>query len=299
MDRARVDRVAPTRDAAAAGLKQGFSAAPDPAPRPGAAGYARAAAPTSESVFRIGVFGRRGSGKTALVRRLAGLPPIPPVPDNGASVWHRCRLTGEGPAEVTESPALEDCAVHRMGMRDRIRTALAGVDLALLVMDPRAGYGEHEEGLLLAAEQATVPVLGVLSKGDLRLPHDQLADFLVERGLRVAGLSAWTGDGCLELATAIADIRAGRTAANRQAEHPAASVGARESVIVFVLPPASTAGGTGDASTDNADGAAAVDPAVVREVVAAGGTLVFCRPEELPDVLRRLAPVTPVRVHQR
>lgn len=252
--------------------------------------------PEAASVFRIGVFGRRGSGKTALVRRLAGLPPIPPVPDNGTSAWHRCRLTGVGTAEVTESPALEDCAAHRAGMRDRIRTALAGLDLALLVMDPRAGYGEHEEGLLLAAEQAAIPVVGVLSKGDLRLPHDQLADFLVERGLRVAGLSAWTGDGCAELAAAIAEIRKRGNADQREAcSAPPEDI--RGGVTVFILPPAEPGGSAGDSA--DASAGPAIDPAVVREVVSAGGTLVFCRPEELPDVLRRLAPATPVQVHHR
>ena len=182
------------------------------------------------------MFGRRGSGKTALVRRLAGLPPIPPVPDNGAPAWHRCRLAAVGALEVAESPALEDCAVHRTGMRDRIRTALAGVDLALLVMDPRAGYGEHEEGLLLAAEGAAIPVIGVLSKGDLRLPHEQLADFLAERGLRVAGLSAWTGDGCTELAAAIAEIQDAGSPYSPAAS-PETVAGTPGGVMVFVLPP--------------------------------------------------------------
>jgi hypothetical protein len=239
------------------------------------------------AVFRIGVFGRRGSGKTALVRRLAGLPPIPPLPDNGTAARHRCRLAGAGAAELTESHALEECAVLRAGMRDRIRSALAGMDLALLVMDPRAGYGEHEEGLLLAAEGAAIPVVGVLSKGDLRLPHDPLADFLVERGLRVAGLSAWTGEGCAELASAIAEIR-GAGPARWKPEPPAAAAEARGGVTVFVLP-----------SAVDKDGAAALDPLVVREVVSAGGTLVFCRPEELPEVLRRLSPFAPVQVRHR
>ncbi len=270
------------------------AASPRPLPSGGEVMSPGASAPSP--VFRIGVFGRRGSGKTALVRRLAGLPPIPPVPDNAASAWYRCRLDGEGAAEVTESPALEDCAAHRAGMRDRIRTALAGVDLALLVMDPRAGYGEHEEGLLLAAEQAAIPVVGVLSKGDLRLPHDQLADFLVERGLRVAGLSAWTGDGCPELAAAIAEVRAAG-AAERRVACPAAADDERGGVMVYVLPPA--AGNADGAAAVEAGSPVAVDPAVVREVVSAGGTLVFCRPEELPDVLRRLASLPPVQLHHR
>ena len=248
---------------------------------PAGGGVLPADARDSHSVFRIGVFGRRGSGKTALVRRLAGLPPIPPLPDNGPAAGHRCRLAGIGASEVTESPALEECAVHRTGMRDRFRTALAGVDLALLVMDPRAGYGEHEEGLLLAAEQAVIPVVGVLSKGDLRLPHDPLADFLEERGLRVAGLSAWTGEGCAALAAAISETRNGESPGRRPAR-PAATGGPRGGVAVFVLPPAG--------------GSAGVDPAVVRAVVSAGGTLVVCRSEELPEVLRRLGPFTPVLV---
>lgn len=279
------------------------AASPRPLPSGGEVMSPGASAPSS--VFRIGVFGRRGSGKTALVRRLAGLPPIPPVPDSEASPRYFCRLAGGGQAEVTESPALEDCAPHRAGMRDRIRTALAGVDLALLVMDPRAGYGEHEEGLLLAAEQAAIPVVGVLNKGDLRLPHDQLADFLVERGLRVAGLSAWTGDGCPELAAAIAEVRAGE-AADRPAVTPAASAGERRvasanskgGITVVVLPPAAPARGPDGAAADSR-AAAGVDPALIREVLSAGGTLVFCRSEELPDVLHRLAPVTQVRVHHR
>jgi hypothetical protein len=281
-----VDRVAPTRDDVPTGINDWSSTPGESVPRPGAAGYS-GAAEYVDAPLRIGVFGRRGSGKTALVRRLAGLPPIPPVPDNGATAWHRCRLAGAGALEVTESPALEDCAVHRTGMRDRIRTALAGVDLALLVMDPRAGYGEHEEGLLLAAEQAGIPVVGVLSKGDLRFPHEPLADFLAERGLRVAGLSAWTGEGCAELAAAISGIRDGDSG-DRPARSPDMAASARGGVMVFVLPSREEAPGSG----------AGIDPAVVRDVVAAGGTPVFCRPEELPDVLRRLAPITPVRVQR-
>ena len=218
---------------------------------------------------RIGVFGRRGSGKTALVRRLAGLPPIPPVPAAGGPVRHRCDLAGVGVATVAESPALEECGVHMPGMGEAIARALAEVDVALLVMDPRAGYGEHEEGLLLAAEQARIPVIGVLSKRDLRPPHEQLVEFLAGRGMPVAAVSAWSGEGLPALASAIS-----------------ACCDRREPVVVLVLP---ADGGAGAAS-------GVLGSPAVRDLVTAGQTLVCCRPEELPDVLRRLSPATPLRI---
>ena len=220
---------------------------------------------------RIGVFGRRGSGKTALVRRLAGLPPIPPVPAAGGPVRHRCDLAGLGVATVAESPALEECAVHVPGMGDRIARALAEVDVALLVMDPRAGFGEHEEGLLLAAERSHIPVVGVMSKRDLRPPHEQLVEFLAGRGLPVACVSAWSGEGCPALLSEIA-----------------ACAERREGVVVLVLPP----GGGAEAASG------VLGSPVVRDLVTAGQTLVCCRPEELPDVLRRLAPVTPFTIQR-
>jgi GTPase Era involved in 16S rRNA processing len=191
MNRVRVDRIAPTRDDGTPGGNAQLPAPPDTVPRPGAA------------VYSIGVFGRRGSGKTTLVRRLAGLPPIPPLPAAGAPVPRTIRLPGAGEVTIVESPALEDCAVHQAGMRDRIRAGLAGVDLALLVMDPRAGFGEHEEGLLLQARAEARPVIVILSKRDAYAPQEQLVEFLARRSLPVIGASAWTGEGLASLAAAV------------------------------------------------------------------------------------------------
>ncbi len=156
----------------------------------------------------VAVLGWTNVGKSTLVNRLVGAK-IAAVSDVAQTTRHRitgvATLEGRGQVVFVDTPGIHDPR-HRMNraMVETAREALAGADVALLVVDAARGVGDGDAAAAAMLRSAGGPRIAALNKIDrvgrkeLLLP---MMRTLVETwGLEEAvPISAATGEGCDDL----------------------------------------------------------------------------------------------------
>ncbi|MDR1471305.1 MAG: [FeFe] hydrogenase H-cluster maturation GTPase HydF [Synergistaceae bacterium] len=125
--------------------------------------------PSSERVH-IGLFGRRNAGKSSLMNAITGqsLAVVSDVPGTTTDpVRKSIELLPIGPVLLIDTPGMDD--VGELGAKrvEKARQVLRQTDVAVLVVDARAGKSGEDDELLELFESGGVPRVTVYSKCDL------------------------------------------------------------------------------------------------------------------------------------
>jgi len=151
--------------------------------------------------LHIAIFGRRNAGKSSLINALTGqnIALVSEVPGTTTDpVYKSMEILPLGPVVIIDTAGIDDVgALGELRVR-RTQDVMRRTDLALVVVDPAAGAGEYEEGIISRLRAGGIAILGVLNKTDL-LAHgeaDRLAGELSARlGVTFVPVSSLTRDG--------------------------------------------------------------------------------------------------------
>jgi hypothetical protein len=133
--------------------------------------------------LRVGIFGRAPSGRDQLAERLS-------AESASAGGW-------QGPERI--EIAAGEAQAGGLKVPRALGSLLDGLSLAVLVVSPQSGFGEHEEAVLMRAERMGIPVIGVVQRTLPAQPLDGLADFLRRRGLATVCLETDDAEGLARL----------------------------------------------------------------------------------------------------
>ena len=124
--------------------------------------------PTGERVH-IGFFGRRNAGKSSVLNAVIGqeLAVVSDVKGTTTDpVYKSMELLPLGPVTVIDTPGIDD--EGELGTL-RVRKSyqvLNKTDVAVIVVDSQAGFGEQEEKLLNRMQEKQIPCVLVFNKMD-------------------------------------------------------------------------------------------------------------------------------------
>ena len=158
--------------------------------------------PTGERVH-IGFFGRRNAGKSSVLNAVIGqeLAVVSDVKGTTTDpVYKSMELLPLGPVTVIDTPGIDD--EGELGTL-RVRKSyqvLNKTDVAVIVVDSQAGFGEQEEKLLNRMQEKQIPCVLVFNKMDQKnaVCPEKIKD------IPVLGVSARTKAGITELKETIA-----------------------------------------------------------------------------------------------
>ncbi len=181
--------------------------------------------------IHIGFFGRRNAGKSSLVNAVTGQQ-LAVVSDVAGTTTDPVRKAMEllpiGPVMIIDTPGIDDTGALGALRVEKTREVLAGVHVAVLVVDATRGLSEHDHTLIALLEERKLPYLIALNKTDCA------ADAPIPASLasRVRRVSAHTGEGVHELKEAIGALAAGTGNARRLVS----DLLSPDDVVVLVIP---------------------------------------------------------------
>lgn len=137
--------------------------------------------PSSERIH-IGLFGCRNAGKSSLINAITGQELAIVSDYKGTTtdpVSKAMEILPLGPVLLTDTPGMDDDSDLGQSRIEKARLVLRSTDIAVLVVDARAGLSPFDEKLLDEIRDRKIPYLVVFSKGDLVpgfVPPQDVAD---------------------------------------------------------------------------------------------------------------------------
>jgi [FeFe] hydrogenase H-cluster maturation GTPase HydF len=136
-----------------------------------------------ESKPHIGIYGRRNSGKSSLIKCLSGQD-IAIVSDHAGTttdpVKKSFEITGFGPVILVDTAGIDDTGELGQKRIERTLKTLGIIDLALLVVTNNS-WGEFENDLIKKFRGFNVPFIVIHSKSDIEEPSTQFTTEVYDR----------------------------------------------------------------------------------------------------------------------
>ena len=229
--------------------------------------------PTGERVH-IGFFGRRNAGKSSVLNAVIGqeLAVVSDVKGTTTDpVYKSMELLPLGPVTVIDTPGIDD--EGELGTL-RVRKSyqvLNKTDVAVIVVDSQAGFGEQEEKLLNRMQEKQIPCVLVFNKMDQKnaVCPEKIKD------IPVLGVSARTKAGITELKETIA-----KAAKTEAVSKPLVSDLLDPSDFVILVVPIDKAAPKGRLILPQQQ--------TIRDVLEAGAAAIVLKEDELSNTLETL-----------
>ena len=229
--------------------------------------------PTGERVH-IGFFGRRNAGKSSVLNAVIGqeLAVVSDVKGTTTDpVYKSMELLPLGPVTVIDTPGIDD--EGELGTL-RVRKSyqvLNKTDVAVIVVDSQAGFGEQEEKLLNRMQEKQIPCVLVFNKMDQKnaVCPEKIKD------IPVLGVSARTKAGITELKETIA-----KAAKTEAVSKPLVSDLLDPSDFVVLVVPIDKAAPKGRLILPQQQ--------TIRDVLEAGAAAIVIKENELSNTLKTL-----------
>lgn len=233
--------------------------------------------PSGERVH-IAFFGARNAGKSSLANAVTGqdLAVVSEVKGTTTDpVRKAMELLPLGPVVVIDTPGLDDddprLGEERVG---RARRILSETDIAVIAVDPKAGFGDLEKGLVSLLKERSIPYVTALTKADLH--PAEAASLAASLGADSMAVSTKTLEGVRELKEKIASLARLRPAERRLV----GDLLERGDLCVLVVPI--------DASAPKGR-LILPQQQVLRDILDSHASAVVCQVEELEGTLARLS----------
>ncbi len=163
--------------------------------------------------LHIGVYGRRNAGKSSLINMLTNqeLAVVSDVPGTTTDpVYKRMELLPLGPVVMIDTAGIDDTGSLGEQRVKKTMEVIRRTDLALLVIEPKAGFEDFEKDLLARFKKAEIPVIIVINKIDLLEDVKKMVDQINIQvndnyGGKVIAVSARKGEGKEKLWDLIAE----------------------------------------------------------------------------------------------
>ncbi|MGE5605429.1 MAG: [FeFe] hydrogenase H-cluster maturation GTPase HydF [Bacteroidota bacterium] len=161
----------------------------------------------NSSRLQIAIFGRRNAGKSSLINALTGQKVALVAEEPGTTtdpVVKAMELLPLGPVALIDTAGIDDTGALGELRVERTYQVLNRCDLAMLVLDSRAGITHFEVELLRKIRSQRIPVVGVVNQVD-REGYDsaQRLKWQEQLQLELVEVSAQTGAGISELKMAL------------------------------------------------------------------------------------------------
>lgn len=156
----------------------------------------------------IALFGRRNAGKSSLINALTNqdIALVSEVAGTTTDpVSKAMELLPLGPVVLIDTPGSDDAGELGELRIQRTLRVMRQANVAVLVLDPRAGVGAAERDLLERMRREGLPVIAVLNKAEGGGYERQIALWQEALGLPLLSVSARTGRGLDELKAQIAE----------------------------------------------------------------------------------------------
>ncbi|MFZ5802366.1 MAG: [FeFe] hydrogenase H-cluster maturation GTPase HydF [Candidatus Omnitrophota bacterium] len=157
--------------------------------------------------LHIGIFGRRNVGKSSLLNAVTRQQASIVSETAGTTtdpVEKPMELLPLGPVLFIDTAGIDDDGALGAKRVERTRQVIERTDLAILVSDGM--WGDFEAGLLKALGTRKTPAVVVFNKIDIQPPPAELLAGLGDRRVRTVLTSAQTGQGILDLRSALLDL---------------------------------------------------------------------------------------------
>ena len=159
--------------------------------------------------LHIAIFGRRNAGKSSLINALTNQEVAIVSEHPGTTtdpVFKSMEMLPLGPVVIIDTAGIDDVGDLGHLRVQRTLRVLRQTDLALLLVDPFAGFDGFEADLLARLRERAIPTLGVVNKSDLLDPLDDRVTSLRDKlNLPTAVVSSTTRQGIDELKRLILD----------------------------------------------------------------------------------------------
>lgn len=122
------------------------------------------------SRLHIAIFGRRNAGKSSLINALTNqdIALVSEIPGTTTDpVYKAMEILPLGPVMIIDTAGIDDVGDLGALRVERTMQVLNKTDLAVIVIEPAQGPTEWEQSLVKEIGKRSVPIVGVVNKGDL------------------------------------------------------------------------------------------------------------------------------------
>jgi [FeFe] hydrogenase H-cluster maturation GTPase HydF len=158
---------------------------------------------TKGNRLHIALFGRRNAGKSSLINALTSqdIALVSDVPGTTTDpVYKAMEILPIGPVMIIDTAGIDDVGQLGALRVEKTMQVLNKTDLAILVVDPEAGFTEYESTLISDIAKRKIPVVCVVNKQDMApVGAELLGRWQSQAKTEVLTLSAKTGQGVEEL----------------------------------------------------------------------------------------------------
>ena len=119
--------------------------------------------------LHIALFGRRNAGKSSLINALTNqqVAIVSEIPGTTTDpVYKSMEILPLGPVVMIDTAGLDDAGELGQQRVKKSLEVLAKTDLALLVIDAKAGVGQLEQEVVRLCREKDIPVIGIINKVD-------------------------------------------------------------------------------------------------------------------------------------
>lgn len=156
--------------------------------------------------LHIGLFGRRNVGKSSILNRLTRQQVSIVSEEAGTTtdpVEKPMELQPVGPVLFIDTAGVDDVGALGESRIRWTRRIFERADLALLVVEARAQWGNFEEKLFQEFKAREIPVITIFNKNDLGSPDPALRERLKKNGAQTVAIDCLSGDGFKQLREAV------------------------------------------------------------------------------------------------
>ncbi len=153
--------------------------------------------------IHIGFFGMRNAGKSSLVNRVTGqeLSLVSDIKGTTTDpVKKAMELLPLGPVVILDTPGLDDEGELGLMRVERAKRMLPICDIAVLVVDSRAGMNSLDDSLITEVQKRKIPYIIAYNKCELLTTRPPLPD-------KAIYVSAKTGEGIEQLKSALGELK--------------------------------------------------------------------------------------------
>lgn len=156
--------------------------------------------------LHIAIFGKRNAGKSSLINAITNqeLAVVSKVPGTTTDpVYKSMEIAPIGPVTLIDTAGIDDEGELGELRVKKTMQVLAKTDLVVLAAAADDTAGEWEDSIAAEAKKRCIPVIGVITKKDLKQDSQSIAEWFDNRGIPYCSVNSISREGIDELKSMI------------------------------------------------------------------------------------------------